>query len=213
MVSRLRASVDSTDDTPEGSVKRMPILDGAAARADVATFELLRARGAPLDYNYSILPRAVIAANNCVPDAKESPSMEYERRMDMVHHPVDVVGCNVKSKSNGPYASGSVCGTPLCWIACYQYREAKELVCFQLDRGGDLDLARPDDGHWSALSARDSALQHQTTYFLRSVKEWQAGRNSVTTEEHVEGRRLMEYGTCDALTTSTKGVGSDRVGC
>jgi hypothetical protein len=35
-----------------------------------------------------------------------------------------------------------MCSTPLCWIACHpRGSNAKELITFLLDHGGDLDLS------------------------------------------------------------------------
>lgn len=168
------------DDTPPGFVGRMPILDRAAALADIATFELIRAKGAPVCYDYGVLPRAVMAATDCVPRFGESPSANFLSRVDMVRHLLDKVGCDVNSRSNGPYGSGSVCSTPLCWIACHTVRDARKLIWLLLDRGGDLDLARPDEGNWSAPSAREAALRHPNTGFLKAVEEWQAKREGAS---------------------------------
>lgn len=168
------ASVDPPDNTRPGFIGRMPVLERAAARADIATFELLRAKGAPLCYDYGVFPSAVMSANGHAPKTSDRPSTEFQRRMDMVCHLVDVVGCDVNSRSNGPYRSGSACSTPLCWIACHSVGDAKDLIWLFLDRGGDLDLARPNEGNWSAQSAREAASRLHDSRFLEAVEEWQA---------------------------------------
>lgn len=178
------ASVNPPDDTPPESIGRMPILERAAAVADIATFELLRGRGAPVCYDYGVLPSAVMAANEHAPKDSDNPGTKYQQRMDMVRHLLDVVGCDANSRSNGPYrfgvVLGSVCSTPLCWIACHATGDAKDLIWLLLDRGGDLDLARPDEGNWSAPSAREAASRRSDTRFLKAVEEWLAKRESHT---------------------------------
>lgn len=175
------ASVDPPDDTPPEFAGRRPILQYAAAVADIPTFEPLRAEGAPLCYDYGVLPSAVMAANDHAPRDSDNPGTKYHQRMYMVPHLLDVVGCDVNSKSNGPYRSGSVCSTPLCWIACHPVGDARDLIWLLLDRGGDLDLACPNEGNWSAPSAREAALRRPSTRFLKAVEEWQAKR-----EDHTE---------------------------
>ena len=174
---------DPPDDTPPDCVGRTPILERAATVADIATFELLRAKGAPLCYDNGVLSSAVTAANDHVPETNETPSTKYQQRMDMVRHLVDVVGCDVNSTSYGPYrwrTWGSVCSTPLCWIACHSRGDARDLIWFLLDRGGDLDLARPNEGNWNAPSAREAAARSRDTRFLKAVEEWQAKREGDT---------------------------------
>lgn len=144
------------DNTPSKSIGRRPILGRAAAVADIPTVELLRAKGAPLCYDYGVLPLAVMSANDHAPKTSDSPGTKFQERMDMVRHLLDVVGCDVNSKSNGPYrfrnVLGSQCSTRLCWTACHSVGDAKDLIWLLLDWSGDLDLARPNEGNWSAPS-------------------------------------------------------------
>jgi hypothetical protein len=174
------AIVDPPDNTPSEIIGRVPILERAAAVADIATFDLVRAKGAPLCYDYGVLPSAVMAANEYAPETSDNPSTKYQQRMDMVRHLLDVVGCDVNSKSDGPYdfgvVRGSKCSTPLCWIACHTVGDAKDLIWLLLDRGGDLDLARPNEGNWSAPSAREAASRRPNTRFLKALEEWEAKR-------------------------------------
>lgn len=117
-----------------------------------------------------------MAANDYAPKDSDNPSTKLQQRMDMVRHIVNVVGCDVNSKSNGPYRSGSVCSTLLCCIACHSVGDARDLIWLLLDRGGALDLARPNEGNRSAPSARKAALRRRGTRFLKAVEEWQAKR-------------------------------------
>lgn len=91
------------DDTPSEFIGRMPILQYAAAVADIATFGLPRGQGAPLYYDYGVLPSAAMAANSYVPESSDNTSTKYQQRMDMVRHILGVVGRYVNSKSNGAY--------------------------------------------------------------------------------------------------------------
>jgi hypothetical protein len=56
-------------------------------------------------------------------------------------------------------------------IACHTVGDARELIWLLLDRGGDLDLARPNEGNWSAPSAREAASRRPNTWFLKAVEE------------------------------------------
>jgi hypothetical protein len=183
-VSIMEPVLGPPDDTPLEFIGRRLILERAATRADIATFELLRAKGAPPRYDCGVLPLAVMAANDHAPKTGDSPSTKFQQRMDMVRHLLDVVGCDVNSKSNGLYRYGdflgSRCSTPLCWIACRSVGDAKDLIWLLLDRGGDLDLARPNEGNWSAPSAREAASRRPNTRFLKAVEEWQAKREGHT---------------------------------
>ena len=175
------AEVDPEDDTPLGVRRhRKPILECAAVSSSIETFELLRASGAPVSYNHGILPSAVMSICLDMPLTDEdSGSQDYKRLMAMIRHLVDVVGCDVNSVSwDTCYGSGSICSTPLCWIACHKHRGARELVRFLLDRGGDVDLAGPADYHLVIPSARRAATLGHNSYFLDLVAEWESEQQS-----------------------------------
>ena len=175
------AHVDLEDDTPPGMRRRRkPILECAAVSSSIEAFELLRASGAPVSYNHGILPSAVMAISLYLPSNDEdSGSQHYKRLMAMVRHLVDVVGCDVNSASHGSYyGSGSICSTPLCWIACHRSRGARELVRFLLDRGGDVDLAGPTDDSLEIPSVRMAAMRCHDSYFLDLIAEWEAEQES-----------------------------------
>lgn len=71
------ADVNPPDDTPPNQAKmRKPILESAAANGNIPTFELLRNRGAPLKYDYGVLPVAVMSANGLAPRNGDEPSIQ-----------------------------------------------------------------------------------------------------------------------------------------
>lgn len=149
-------------------------------------FELLRSKCAPLDRNFGVFPKAVMAANDCTSNtAGLGPRLEQKIRM--LKHLLDVVGCDVNSDSYGPhYGSGSMCSTPLCWIACHRRgSNVKELIWFLLDHGGDLDRSleytNSDNEVVVVHSARQTAnespwTQRYNPVFWEAVQEWEDRR-------------------------------------
>lgn len=122
-------------------------------------------------------------ANDLSSDTSEL-GPRFKQQMDMIKHLLDVAGCDVNSKSYGPhYASGSLCSTPLCWIACHpRGSNVKELIWLLLDHGGDLDLSFEfTDSHNNVRlfqSARQAAKESLWTrqsnpMFLEAVREWE----------------------------------------
>jgi hypothetical protein len=179
------ADVDPADDTSEGAKKhRKPILEVAAAEGNIEVFELLRARGAPLDLQHGVLPSAVMKASFNVPAAGESPSASFVRMLDMIRHLIDVIGCDVNSVSYGTYCgSGSHCSTPLCWVACHTNSDGvRDLARLLLDRGGDLDLAGPLLWGSEVPSAREAAQQRANSPFLKVIAEWEAEKQKSTVD-------------------------------
>jgi hypothetical protein len=169
------ANVNPADQITPGTRRlREPLLERAAIVGNIDTFELLRSKGAPLDRKFGVFPKAVMAANY-------GPSKQQIR---MLTHLLEVVGCDVNSRSYGPfYGSGSSCSAPLCWIACHPRGvNVKELVWFLLDHGGDLDLSFQwtisDNNVEIVQSARQTAQQSPSTReynpsFWEAVKEWE----------------------------------------
>lgn len=155
-----------------------PVLEIAAGSGSVATFELLRARGAPL--GRLTLHRAVKQAFINAPSDDSIRDALFEQRMDMVKHLVDIVGLDINAVE--PW-SGKWCSTPLCYAAFRNYRkDAKELIWFLLDRGADPNRTGPLDGDIILPSALESAQSCRNTRFLEAVREWQAlQRNNTTT--------------------------------
>jgi len=171
------ADVNPPDHTPQGVVSsRKPLLETAAWVGNIETFELLRARGAPM--HYGVFPNAVMAANLSAVEGGTA----FTEHMDMLRHLLDVVKCDVNELSYGPhYASGSACVNPLCWIAFHPRpngttAETEELICFLLDNGGDPDMTMEHKGYANddrvlIQSARESARQRSNLFFLRIVEE------------------------------------------
>ena len=172
------ANVNPPGQTPPGQrSRREPLLESAAMLGDIDTFELLRSKGAPFDRKFGVFPKAVMAANDC-----PSPN-----QLRMLTYLLDVVGCDVNSRSYGPYyRSGSICSTPLRWIACHPRGvNLKELVWLLLDHGGDMDLSY----EWTisgnnvevVQSARQTAERSPSTrefnsLFWEAVEEWENRR-------------------------------------
>ena len=130
------------------------ILERAAGWATIATFELLRSKGAPLGWRP--LHLAVETATYWQVDrgeadrgekedekekgTKSDHAQRYVERMAMVHHLVDVVGLDVNAPDQPP--GGRVPdrnGTPLCYILGSNVldTDTRELTWFLLDRGAD----------------------------------------------------------------------------
>lgn len=152
------------------SSRENPILECAALNGNIESFEILRTAGASVSYNHGLLPSTVMSA--CLYATQPA---RFERSMAMIRHLVDVVGCDANSISYGAYyGSGSLCSTPLCWIACHTREGTRELIKFLLDRGEDLDLAGPTfDGGVVVPSARTAAKERPNEYFLEVVAEWE----------------------------------------
>lgn len=157
------ASVDLPGDTP-------PVLEIAAAEGSVATFELLRARGAPLGRR--TLHRAVEQAAVCAPSNDSFRTALFEQRMDIVRHLVDIVRLDVNAVEPWP---GKFYSTPLCYLASRNDgKDAKELIWFLLDRGADLNRAGPLVEDIRLPSALEHAQSSRNTRFLEAVREWQS---------------------------------------
>ncbi|OBT65461.1 hypothetical protein VE03_04944 [Pseudogymnoascus sp. 23342-1-I1] len=156
--------------------KCQQILEKAAYSATVATFELLRSKGAPLGWrplhraietttHYQAYPGE--EANRREEEEKEAKesARKYEERMAMVRHLVDVVGIDVNAPDEPPGAGvPDRWGTPICYIAKSYGLETdtRELAWFLLDRGADptpaLEIAK--------------STEHQK--FVADVEAWRA---------------------------------------
>jgi hypothetical protein len=172
------ARVDIPDNPPQvkdgvqsrTGVPRPTILGMAASSGSVETFELLRAKGAPLDPR--TLHRAVEQATILAPKEGSEPGSFYTHRMDMVRHLVDVVKLDVNAVQ---HKLGRQCSTPLCIVAGRPTNQIfRELVYFLLDRGADpnLNCKTQVDTNWpSAIACAQSCGNMR---FLQAVKDWQA---------------------------------------
>ena len=123
------------------------ILEKAAAWGSVATFELLRSKGAPLGWRP--LHLAVETATYGHPDRAEAEKdtekekqnrADHVERMAMVRHLLDVVGLDVNALDQP--AGGNLPnrnGTPICYIPGSRMleRDTRELTWLLLDRGAD----------------------------------------------------------------------------
>lgn len=157
---------------PDGtsSVPRPPVLEIAAANGTVATFEVLRSKGAPLGRR--VLHRAVEKAAFYAHKDDAAPTILFQQRMQMVRHLVDTVGLDVNA--DGRYA-GSSCSTLLCYVAVHHYEnDARELIWLLLDHGADPDLVVAPAGRSRVLCAMEWAQVSRNTQFLDAVNEWQA---------------------------------------
>lgn len=187
------ADLNPPDPAPPTSRPREPILERAAMAGNIDTFELLRSRGAPLNRDLGIFPKAVMMATEYVSD--EVPyNARFMQQLDMLRHLIQVIGCDVNSHSYGAYyGSGSACSTPLCWVACHSRgASARELTWFLLDHGGDPDLTLQYTGQDNQLvvvhSARNAARSGSwrgipNQKFLDVLEEWEARRTSGEAKE------------------------------
>lgn len=159
------ASVSLPDSTGH---RPRPILERAAAIGNIATFEALRTRGAPLSSR--ILPSAVRSANDSAPASGETPTTAYETHLNMVRHLIDNIGIDVNMPSHW---AGSTCSTPLCCIACYPTGDATQLIQLLLEKGGDPYLAGPSSDALEIPSAFEAAVERNNAMFIRAVETWQ----------------------------------------
>jgi hypothetical protein len=164
-----------------------PILETAAAKATVATFDLLRAYGAPLGWRS--LHNAVHAATfpwmSGRPGGTPTPgtyeeqypkAQTYAERMAMVHHLVKDLGLDVNGPDQPPTQIRLPMrrGPPLCYVSdsdvieygagpeTWEVLDTRELTWYLLDHGAD---PRP------ALD-RLQGGSHPT--FIADVEAWRA---------------------------------------
>lgn len=141
----------------------------AASYGNVETFELLRAKGAPLDP--SPLNRAVEQATRAAPQEGCEPRLTY---LNMLRHLVDVVKLDVNAVQQ---QLGRPCHTPLCIAAGGDTTNYKQdfrpLIAFLLDRGAD---PFAPGGSWG--SAMDCAQAHNNMHFLQAVERQQAEKQA-----------------------------------
>ncbi|KAF2683290.1 hypothetical protein K458DRAFT_478242 [Lentithecium fluviatile CBS 122367] len=111
------------------------ILEEVAAWGTVATFKLLRSKGAPLGWRP--LHRAVETAT--YGHAKRN-WIDHEERMAMVRHILHVEGFDVNARDRPQGSSfGGRNGTPICYLTSSGMleRDTRELTWLLLDRGAD----------------------------------------------------------------------------
>ncbi|OBT51247.1 hypothetical protein VE04_08257 [Pseudogymnoascus sp. 24MN13] len=152
------------------------ILEIVAAHGSIATFDLLRSKGAPLGWRP--LHLAVETATYFVP-SDENDDAKHIERMAMVHYLLDVVGLDVNAPDQ-PVGSKTLpmhSGTPICYIYDERTgRDNRELTWLLLDRGADptdaLRFAKPDSD------------------FAEDVKAWKAWKE----KQGGDGREAKEGG-------------------
>ncbi|KAF2686655.1 hypothetical protein K458DRAFT_416003 [Lentithecium fluviatile CBS 122367] len=168
------------------------ILERAAAKGTVATFELLRSEGAQLGWrplhlaveNATLWPRdrgkegaddekqtGTESDHEKHEGTKSENARKYAERLAMIRHLIDVVGLDVNALDQ-PVGSrfGGRNGTPICYIAA-QYglgTNTRELTWLLLDRGAD-----PNPGLEMA-----KRVEHEG--FEEDVEAWKAKHRSGT---------------------------------
>ena len=172
------ASVYLPGDTPPrdangiGQVPRISLLEYVAEAGTVATFELLRARGAP--FHRRTLHRAVEYAAIYAPPYDSARTSRFEERMDMVRHLVDTLGLDVNAEDGWP---GKPYATPLYYVASYNNgKDASELIWFLLDHGADPNYVYTFRGE-KVSSVLEQAEANRYTRFLEAVQEWQTRKH------------------------------------
>jgi hypothetical protein len=163
------------DDITTSQYRCKQVLECAAARSSVATFELLRSKGAPLGWRtlHLAVSNAAFAldAHHTRSPADEKRWTEdrllnkptkLAERMDMVRHLIDVVGIDVNALDH-PIGKKRFdrMGTPICYVADLDgIDHTRELIWMLLDRGAD-----PAPGLQTAKS-----VEHAT--FADDVEAW-----------------------------------------
>ncbi|KAF2655615.1 hypothetical protein K491DRAFT_692690 [Lophiostoma macrostomum CBS 122681] len=139
------------------------VLERAAARSSVATFELLRSKGAPLGWRtlHFAVRNAALAFHA---HQTRGESTKWTERMDMVRHLIDVVGVDVNALDHpvGKQKFDDL-GTPICYVANLGGLDdlnTRELTRMLLDRGAD-----PTPG-------LEEAKQTEYATFAEDVANW-----------------------------------------
>lgn len=126
-----------------------------------------------------------MSASYYVSQAGQGPDSYFSRMLSMIRHLLDI-GCDANSISYGThYGSGSICSTPLCWLACHTNDNGvRDLVRLLLDRGGDLDLTGPRPDYQGVVipSAREIVQRRPNQLFLDAVAEWESENQKSTVE-------------------------------
>jgi hypothetical protein len=165
-----------------------PILQLAARESTVATFGLLRSKGAPLGWR--VLHMAAIG-RACFGDTKQENLLDKgkqhlsdrelartrEERMNMVRHLVDALKLDVNARDQPPgWMLGNFFGRPLHYVAqkSSPKGDCREVTLFLLQRGADPELV---DGGMMPI-----AYGKGKENFLDAVKEWRLMQTSDTVQ-------------------------------
>ncbi|KAH7091200.1 hypothetical protein FB567DRAFT_268347 [Paraphoma chrysanthemicola] len=139
------------------------ILEHVVATGDIATFELLRGKGASLGWR--CLHRAVEQAAHSDPAREDAATAAaYDKRMAMVLHLLDVVKLDVNAPDQPVDAKvPNRLGTPICYIpgSGTSVEDTRELTWLLLDRGADPTPAL-------------KIAQDEYPQFIEDVKAWRA---------------------------------------
>lgn len=181
-----------SDDDPSRDANRLgnywsqSLLELAAKQASVATFKLLREKGAP--FHRRVLHAAVEMAVESAPPFNGSTSLStsdvwFNERMAMVRYLVDEARLDVNSEEWRLGGSGA---TPLDIVSSHKNdMDARELVWFLLDRGADLNhasvLKDPNRRDICYPSPLEEARLISNTRFLEAIQEWQGRQRNNTT--------------------------------
>jgi len=152
-----------------------PLLEKAAAQSTVATFELLRSKGAQMGRRaLHFAARAAINSGNGGEEQSEMPDKSraklHSERMAMLIHLVDKLGVdpNTLDQPKG-WMLGNHWGTPLCYVALSNPNwDCTQAVQFLLEKGADPGLVM-DPAGWDAV---DLATRSKNRRFLDLAAEW-----------------------------------------
>lgn len=161
-------------------VYNRPLLESVARRGSLATFKMLRAKGAPLPTRALHLAVEAAAVGHNGADDKEKDSAEqrrsraaYEDRMALVRYLVDELRLDVNALDWVPgdkgFSGGGSDGSPMSYVVAHYdpklTRRQRELVWFLLDRGADPTTALAD------------AEEFGLPLFVQYVSEWREQRD------------------------------------
>ncbi|KAI2474929.1 hypothetical protein Ptr902_06150 [Pyrenophora tritici-repentis] len=180
-----------------------PILEIVAREGDIATFEFLRSKGAPLQpfpHQNRVLHAAVYRGAVYRRDGSGDPANETEEHrkeraehtqcIAMVRYLIDVVGFDANTLDQLPECrrgqSGAM-GTPLEYAQdLWSDRlDTRELTWLLLDRGADLTPALKN-ARWG----EDPTKWHH--HFIKNVEEWEEQGGPERLREYQELKRLEE---------------------
>jgi hypothetical protein len=151
-----------------------PILESVGGSGNVATYKLLRSKGAPLGQRtlHRAVERAAVGIRAPVDSEVDTEQhrkdrAEYTERMAMVGHLLDVVKVDVDTPDRAPGCTkgmSSAWGTPISYIpgAGMPERDSRELTWLLLDRGAD------------PAPALEVAKEMDNTLFAENVEAWKA---------------------------------------
>lgn len=171
-----------------------PILENAASRSTVSTFELLRSKGGELGpRTLHFAARAAInSGHDCISQEIHEGMPDKERaetfveRLAMVRHLLDTVGldANLLDQPKGSML-GNHWGTPLCYVAKSSAKwDCSEVVKCLLQRGADPRM-KMDPMGWDAMGLAKEAGNQR---FVDVVEEWEAneGRSAEEKREWIQ---------------------------